>query len=101
MQRMAFRDHQPACGDRRGEISARYAVERERKVIWAHCEYRPNGREVRTYVGFTVDDHALPGALARRSPSLTKLGSCARQLDIFEPWADRQRGLRVRARDQC
>src|SRR5450432_4181793 len=74
-------DDRISSRDRGHEIAARDGVERERKVVRAEHDDRPDRTVGRTEVGLGVDRGLAPGAIADRGGALAELVGGARKLD--------------------
>ena len=100
MRRVALGNHRIAGGNRGGEISARRAIEGERKIVRPEHDHRSDRRVHRADVGLGVDRRLHPRTVAGRGRRLPQLVHRPRQLDRFQTGLDRQRRLGVGHRNQ-
>ena len=100
MRGVGLGDHRVAGRDGRGEVAARHAVERERKIVRAEHDHRSERLQAAAKAELGVDHRFLPRALAHGGRGLAKLGRGPRQFDLLQPRRDGQPGLLVGHRHQ-
>src|SRR4051812_9262812 len=96
MDGVALGDDGVARRDRRRKISTGGAGKRERKVVRSEHDDGADRSETRSDVELRVDRRQGPAALDGSGGRLAQLVDGARQLDVAQPWRDRQAALDVR-----